>query len=296
MSAPQLLVIGRTGQLALSLAERAPEHHVAATFLGRPELDLLDLESVRRAILNSGALTIINAAAYTAVDQAESEPELARQINAVAPGAIAAAAAEIGARLIHVSTDYVFNGEGAEAYREDAPIGPLGVYGRTKAEGEEAVRRSLPEHAIVRTSWVYSPFGRNFVRTMLSAAKNRRELRVVDDQVGNPTSALDLAEGLLAMEGAWQASTPAGVGGTYHFAGGRSMSWAGFARAIFDLSHELGGPTAEIAPIPSSEYATPARRPGNSRLDSSLFEQRFGYHAPTWPEPLRKVVERLLKD
>jgi dTDP-4-dehydrorhamnose reductase len=296
VSVPELLVVGRTGQLALSLAERAPEHAIEAIFLGRSEVDLSDLEGLRAAIANSGARTIINAAAYTAVDQAESEPDLARRINALAPGAIAEAAAQIGARLIHVSTDYVFNGDSPEPYREDAPLDPVSVYGRTKAEGEEAVRRHLPEHAIVRTAWVYSPFGRNFVKTMLGLAKSRAELRVVGDQVGNPTSALDLADGLLAMASCWKRTPEHGLGATYHFAGTSSMSWADFARDIFTVSAELGGPSAQVVAIPSSEYPTPARRPGNSRLDASLFQRTFDYHPPEWPQSIRNVVRRLLQE
>jgi dTDP-4-dehydrorhamnose reductase len=283
------------GQLALSLAERAPEHGIAAAFLGRPEIDLLDSESVRAAIANSGAPTIINAAAYTAVDQAETEPELAQRINAVAPGILAEAAAEAGARLIHISTDYVFNGESPEPYEEDAPIDPVSVYGRTKAEGEEAVRRHLRGHAIVRTAWVYSPFGRNFVKTMLELAKSRPELRIVGDQIGNPTSALDLADGLLSMAAAWKQGCNSGLGATYHFSGARSMTWADFARNIFAISRELGGPGADVIAISTSDYPTPARRPANSRLDSSRFQSTFGYRAPAWPDPLRDVVRRLLE-
>lgn len=294
MSAPAVLVIGRTGQLALSLAERARQYGSDLAFIGRDEVDLADLEGLKRAILRSGSRTIINAAAYTAVDQAESEPEVARQINSLAPGVIAAAAAEVGARLIHVSTDYVFSGEGNDPYTEDAPVAPIGVYGRTKAAGEEAVRKHLPDHAIVRTSWVYSPFGRNFVKSMLGLAKTRDEVRVVEDQVGNPTSALELADGLLTMARAWRAPSPVGVGSTYHFGGSRSMSWADFAKDIFEISGDLGGPKAKVVRIPTADYPTPATRPSNSRLDTSLFQRTFAHSPRPWPEPLREVVGRLL--
>jgi dTDP-4-dehydrorhamnose reductase len=296
MSAPDLLIIGRNGQLALSLAERAPHHGFTTALLGRPEIDLVDPESLKNAICRSDARIIINAAAYTAVDKAESEREIARQVNALAPEAIAEAAATIGARLIHISTDYVFDGEGTEACREDAAVNPTSVYGKTKAEGEEAVRRHLPDHAIVRTAWVYSPFGRNFVKTMLELAKTRAELRVVGDQVGNPTSALDLADGLLSMAAAWKRAPEVGLGATYHFAGTSSMSWADFARNIFMASAALGGPSADVVAIPGSEYPTPARRPANSRLDAALFKQTFGYEAPPFLESLREVVGRLLRN
>jgi dTDP-4-dehydrorhamnose reductase len=230
------------------------------------------------------------------VDQAESEPEIAQKVNAKAPEAIAEAVAVIGARLVHISTDYVFDGEGTEPYREDAALNPTSEYGRSKAEGEEAVRRQLPEHAIVRTAWVYSPFGRNFVKTMLELAKTCPQVRVVGDQVGNPTSAFDLAEGLLSMIAAWNRAPELGPGRTYHFAGPSSLSWADFAQNIFYVSSELGGPSAQVVAIPSSEYPTPARRPRNSRLDASLFNRTFGYHSPPLLESLREVVRRLLQE
>jgi dTDP-4-dehydrorhamnose reductase len=282
--------------LALSLAEQAPRYGIEIGFLGRPDVDLLDLEAVQTAIRDSGARTIINAAAYTAVDQAETEPDIAHRINALAPEAMAKASADIGARLIHVSTDYVFNGDSPKPYREDAPTDPVSAYGMTKAKGEEAVRRHLTEYAVVRTAWVYSPFGRNFVKTMLGLASSRSELRVVGDQIGNPTSALDLADGLLSMATAWRDEPHRGLGATYHFAGPSSMSWADFARHTLDLSGELGGPTAQVVAIPSSEYPTPARRPANSRLDASLFKQAFSYEAPPLRESLREVVRRILHE
>jgi dTDP-4-dehydrorhamnose reductase len=296
VSISNLLVFGRTGQLALSLAERAPRHDLEPLFLGRSDVDLLDVEGLKMAIKESGARTIINAAAYTSVDQAETEPEIAHRVNALAPGAMARASALVGARLIHVSSDYVFNGESTEPYREDAPLDPTSVYGRTKAEGEDAVRHHLPEHAIVRTAWVYSPFGRNFVKTMLGLASSRPELRVVGDQIGNPTSALDLADGLLSIAAAWREQPNLGLGTTYHFAGHRAVSWAEFARCIFEISAELGGPTAEVLEILSSDYPTPARRPANSRLDSSLFQRTFKVQGLPWPQPLFEAVERVLRE
>lgn len=291
---PRILVIGRTGQLALSLAERAPFHGLELTFAGRPDVDLVNPNSLRNAVRRSGASIIVNAAAYTAVDQAEEEPEAAAQLNAAAPGQLAEAARESGARLIHVSTDYVFHGSGERPWTEDDPTGPQSVYGRTKLEGEEAIRARLEAHVIVRTAWVYSPFGKNFVKTMLELGRSRPALRVVGDQWGNPTCALDLADGLLRMIAVWRDSPDQGLGATYHLAGTGTTNWADFTREIFAQSRALGGPSAEVAAISSAEWPAKAPRPMNSRLDSTLFERTFGFRAPPWRDALTPVVERLL--
>ncbi|MDB5693700.1 MAG: dTDP-4-dehydrorhamnose reductase [Alphaproteobacteria bacterium] len=293
MSRPAL-VIGRSGQLALSLAERGRLAGEALVFAGRPELDLRDPESLRRTVAASGAGVVINAAAYTAVDEAEEEPDAAWAVNAVAPGVLAEAAGAAGARLIHVSTDYVFDGSGDQPRREEDPTGPVGVYGRSKLDGEQRVREALPDHAIVRTAWVYSPFGSNFVKTMLNLARRRSQLQVVDDQIGNPTSALDLADGLLAILSAWRRDPACGPGATYHLAGAGAASWADFARQIFALSRARGGPSAEIRGIPSAQWAAKARRPLNSRLSSDLFAATFGYRAPPWQDSLAATVDRIL--
>jgi dTDP-4-dehydrorhamnose reductase len=290
------LVIGRSGQLALSLAERAKAEGRPLVLVGRPDVDLEDADSLRHALLSSGAGIVINAAAYTAVDQAEDEPDRAWAQNAEAPRILAEVARDVGARLIHVSTDYVFDGSGDDPRREGDPTGPASVYGRTKLVGEEAIRAVLPGHAIVRTAWVYSPFGRNFVRTMLEVARTRPGLRVVGDQVGNPTSALDLADGLLAVVRAWEREPDRGAGATYHLAGTGSASWAEFAREIFALSAALGGPSASVEAIATADWPAKAPRPLNSRLDSSLFAETFGYRAPPWRESLARVVERLLAE
>ena len=289
-----MLVIGRSGQLALSLAERAPQHGIELLIAGRPEFDLADARAIRETVRASGAETIINAAAYTAVDKAEDEPDLAHQINAIAPAWLAEAAAECGARLIHVSTDYVFEGNGERAWIEDDVTSPASVYGRTKLAGEEAIRERLDRHAIVRTAWVYSPFGSNFVKTMLALAQTRPELRVVGDQIGNPTSALDLADGLLAMVAGWREDPEQGLGRTYHLAGTGSVSWADFAREVFALSASRGGPAANVTAIASAEWPAKAPRPLNSRLDSTRFHETFGYAPPPWQESLATVVDRLL--
>jgi dTDP-4-dehydrorhamnose reductase len=290
----RVLVIGRHGQLAASLAERAPRRGIALDFAGRPELDLADPEAIRRTVAASGASILVNAAAYTAVDDAEDAPEQAFAINAAAPRALAEAARETGARLIHVSTDYVFDGRGEAAWSEDDSPAPATAYGRSKLAGEEGVREALPDHVIVRTAWVYSPFGRNFVKTMLTAARTRPELRVVADQVGNPTSALDLADGLLAAIAAWGSDPKRGLGATYHLAGTGAASWADFAAEILAVSRDLGGPSVPVVPVASSEWPAKAPRPLNSRLDSGRFAETFGYRAPPWQESLRRVVERLL--
>jgi dTDP-4-dehydrorhamnose reductase len=289
------LVIGRSGQLALSLAERAAERGLDLAFAARPDLDLADPDSLRRAVLGSGAPVIVNAAAHTAVDQAEDEPEAAHALNAVAPRVLAEAAREAGARLIHVSTDYVFDGSGERPWRESDATGPRSVYGRTKLAGEDAVRAALPDHLILRTAWVYSPFGKNFVRTMLALAETRDSLTVVGDQVGNPTSALDIADGILAAIETWRTDPARGLGATYHLAGTGATSWADFAREIFALSRARGGPFATVADIATADWPAKAPRPLNSRLSSDLFADTFGYRAPPWRESLARVVERLVE-
>ena len=214
-----------------------------AVFAARPDLDLADPASIARIIEAAKPDIVISAAAYTAVDQAEDEPELAEAINGEAPGHIGHAAAKVGAPVLHLSTDYVFDGSGERAWRENDPTGPVGVYGRTKLAGEEALAASGATYAILRTAWVYSPFGGNFVKTMLRLAESRDTLNVVNDQNGNPTSALDIADALLAVADRWQAEPAHGANAIYHFAGTGSTTWADFARAIFAESARHGGPT-----------------------------------------------------
>jgi dTDP-4-dehydrorhamnose reductase len=235
---------------------------------------------------------VISAAAYTAVDQAEDEPERARRVNGEAPGELAEAAREVGAPIIHLSTDYVFDGASAEPYREDAPVNPLGVYGETKLLGEERVRAANPDHLILRTAWVYSPFGKNFVKTMMTLAQTRQEISVVADQRGNPTSALDIADGLLAVLDHWADRPGDGLGQTYHLAGTGSASWHEFAQEIFAVCKALELPSAIARPIATSDYPTRARRPAFSMLNSEKFASQFGYLAPEWQVSLRQVIER----
>jgi dTDP-4-dehydrorhamnose reductase len=292
----KILVTGREGQLVRSLIERVsgnPEFEIVA--LGRPELDLERPATLAASVRAVAPDVLINAAAYTAVDQAEDEPERAHVVNAEAPAALAAAARACGARFVHVSTDYVFDGRAERPYREDDPIAPLGVYGRTKAEGEARVRSDSPDHLIIRTAWVYSPFGRNFVRTMMGAAAAGRDtLRVVADQQGNPSSAHDLAEGLLAAARALR-NRPT-LAGTYHLAGTGITSWHGFAEAIFRHCASLGLATARVEPIATADWPTRAPRPAFSALDGSRFERDFGYRMPPWQDSLPLVIDRLARD
>lgn len=288
----KILVTGREGQVARSLAERNSAHELV--FAARPDFDLADPVGIARTIMDTKPDLIVSAAAYTAVDQAEDEPELARLINGTAPGHIGRAAADIGAAVLHLSTDYVFDGSGEQAWREDDPTGPIGVYGATKLAGEEALAMSGATYAILRTAWVYSPFGNNFVKTMLRLAGSRDALNVVHDQFGNPTSALDIADALLAVADCWSKDPDRGANETYHFAGTGSTSWADFARAIFAESAQHGGPSCAVTGIPASEYPTKAARPANSRLDSAKFAETFGHSAPRWQDSLSETVVRLL--
>ena len=290
----RVLVTGRDGQLARSLAERAAAcPDLSLETVGRPELDLERPESIAAAIAAAAPDVVVNAAAYTAVDQAEDEPDRADRINAAAAGEVAEAARRAGARIIQVSTDYVFDGSAEGPYSEAAPTNPLGVYGRSKLEGERRVAESNPDHLILRTAWVYSPFGRNFVRTMLNAAQGRDTLNVVDDQHGNPTSALDIADGVLAIMKGWVGAPGRGLGQVYHLAGTGSTSWCGLARQVFAAAAALGLPTAEVNPIRTEDWPTRAVRPRNSRLDCSKLEADFGYRAPGWQDSVTETVRRL---
>lgn len=293
----KLMVTGCKGQLARSLIERASNRQdMELVALGRPELDLEQPGSAAEAIAEIRPDVVINAAAYTAVDQAEDEPELAMRINADGAGEVAEAAARVGAPVIQISTDYVFDGRAAGDYAEDAPTSPVGAYGRTKLAGEEQVRAANSRHAIIRTAWVYSPFGHNFVKTMMAAAKARDVLTVVDDQHGNPSSALDLADGLLAVIERWRDAPDVGLGQTYHVAGAGSTSWCGFARAIMARCEQLDLPTATIEPIATADWPTKAQRPRNSRLSSDKFARDFGFVMPPWEHSLAEVVERLASE
>ncbi|MCU0817487.1 MAG: dTDP-4-dehydrorhamnose reductase [Cypionkella sp.] len=277
-----LLVFGRTGQVAMELARLAPE----ARFLGRDEADLMDPAACAAAIAAHAPSAVINAAAWTAVDKAEAEEEAATRINGDAPGAMARECAARGIPFVHISTDYVFDGAGEAPFSPDHPTAPLGAYGRSKLKGEEAVRAAGGAYVILRTSWVFSAQGANFVKTMLRLGVDRPRLTVVADQIGGPTPARAIAAACLTM--AEQLGAEPAKTGTYHFAGTPDTSWADFARAIMA---EAGLPCV-IEDIPSSAYPTPARRPANSRMDCADLS-RFGLNRPDWRAELRDVLTAL---
>ncbi len=290
----RLVVTGVHGQVVRALVERAPAG-VTVVALGRPDLDLADAPAIAPALAAVGADVVINAAAYTAVDKAETERDAAFAINATGAGAVAAAAHGLGVPLIHVSTDYVFDGAKPAPYVETDPTGPTGVYGASKLAGEAAVMAAHPGAVIARTAWVYSPFGANFVKTMLRLAATREELGVVADQFGNPTSALDIADGLLQIAANLLArpAEPA-LTGLFHMTGSGEASWAGFAEAVFAASAAHGGPVARVNPIATTQYPTPARRPANSRLDCTRLATVHGVRLPDWRGSVEQIVARLL--
>lgn len=282
----KLLVIGKTGQVAQELARALPAD-VTARFLGRDELDLANPAAAAQAVAACDAEAVINAAAWTAVDKAETEEAAAHLVNAAAPAAMAEAAARRGIPFLHISTDYVFDGAGTRAFRPDDKTGPLGAYGRTKLAGEQGVRAAGGAHLILRTSWVVSAHGSNFVKTMLRLGQDRPVLRVVADQVGGPTPAADIAAALITAARAMVQGAP---GGTHHFSGAPDVSWADFARAIMATA----GLPAQVEDITTADYPTPARRPANSRLDCSAFAAAFGVMRPDWREGLDRIVKELV--
>ena len=293
----RLAVTGLAGQVVQSLIERGPGAGHSIVAVGRPALDLAgnDPEAILAALAAAKPDAIVSAAAYTAVDKAESEPELAFAVNATGAGHVAAAASALGVPLIHLSTDYVFSGEGTAAWREGHATGPQGVYGASKLAGEQAVLTGQPNCAVLRTAWVYSPFGANFVKTMLRLAESRDDLGVVADQHVNPTSALDIADGVLRIAANLLESADPALRGVFHMAGTGETNWADFAREIFAQSAAQGGPTANVRAIATADYPTPARRPANSRLDCSRLEAAHGVRLPQWTISLAPVVSRLVR-
>jgi dTDP-4-dehydrorhamnose reductase len=293
----KVLVTGSEGQLAHSLAERAVRHpDIELLCTSRSRLDLELPQTIEAAVRELAPAVVISAGAYTAVDRAEDEPDLAMRVNRDGPEVLARATRAIGAALIHISTDYVYDGRKNESYVEGDPTGPQSVYGHSKLAGEVLVHAAHPEAVILRTSWIYSPFGRNFVRTMLDLAKSRDRLTVVDDQYGNPTSALDLADALLHMIQRWRADPSIGLGGLYHCSGSGETSWCGLARHVMDISRSQGGPFADVAAIGTDDWPTKARRPANSRLDCNKFARDFSRRLPDWRPSVAEVVSRLLAE
>ena len=291
----RIVVTGREGQVARSLAERGAATGHEIVLLGRPDLDLAGSVADIVASLRAAApQAIVSAAAYTAVDKAESEADQAFAVNADGAGAVARAAQALSVPLIHLSTDYVFDGTKDSPYREEDATAPTGVYGASKLAGEEAVLAAHHDVAILRTAWVYSPFGANFVKTMLRLADTRDEVGVVADQIGNPTSALDIADGVLAVASNLARNNADNLRGIFHMSGAGEASWADFAEAIFDASERAGGPSAAVRRIATANYPTPARRPANSRLDVSKLEREHGVRLPAWQQSVGQVVSRLL--
>jgi dTDP-4-dehydrorhamnose reductase len=296
MSAPKirLVVTGREGQVTRALQALAgPQLEVIA--LGRETLDLAAEGDASKVFADAQPDVIVNAGAYTAVDKAETERDLAFAINAGGAGRVAKAANALGVPVIQISTDYVFDGSGDRPRREDDSTGPIGVYGASKLAGEDFTRDAAANHVILRTSWVYAPWGANFVRTMLRLAAQRPELRVVADQRGTPTSALDIAEGIVAVARNLMAHPlDPSLRGTFHLTSQGSTNWADFAREIFAQSAERGGPRAEVVSIASRDYPTPAARPLNSRLSTEKLERLHGVRLPPWRESLTRVMDRLV--
>lgn len=293
----RLYVIGGEGQVARSLREAVVNHKdIVFGSSGRAEVDLLQPASIDKVLADFRPDVVINPAAYTAVDKAESEPEQAFAINRDGAAAVAAAAARHGAPIIHFSTDYVYDGTKAGAYVESDAVAPQGVYGQSKLAGELAVAAANPSHIVLRTSWVYAPFGSNFVRTMLRLAAERDRLRVVDDQVGCPTYAPDIAHAVLAIAGqiagaGWR-SDHAGV---THLAGPDALSWCGFAREIVRQSAVRGGRSIPVDPISTSDYPTPAARPANSRLSTARLASVFDIRLQSMETSLANCLDRLLQ-
>ena len=279
----RILLTGPTGQVGGALLETLPSLGEVVP-MDRSRLDLADPGSVRAAVREVRPDVLVNAAAYTAVDQAEDEEALAHRSNAEGPAVLAEEAARLGALLVHFSTDYVFDGEKAEPYLETDPTNPLNAYGRTKLAGERAIQASGCRHLIFRTSWVYGPTGRNFMLTMLRLAQEGRPLRVVDDQRGAPTSSHSLAQAVPAAIRA--AARDGSLAGLYHMTAQGSTTWCGFARAIL-------GDRVKLEPIGSEQYRTPARRPSNSVLDNGKLDRNLGIRLPSWQAGLTEVLAAL---
>lgn len=289
-STPVILVTGTSGQVG----------HALLKTLGLPaqqRVDFNDLSALARLVRELRPSIIVNPAAHTAVDKAESEEALAFKVNAEAPGVLAEEAKRLGSLLIHYSTDYVFDGSGAGPRKEDAKTGPLGVYGRSKLAGEDAIRAVGGDHVILRTSWVFSDHGNNFVKTMLRLGSEREELRIVGDQIGAPTSAAFLADMTAKIIAKVGRSSAADVSGLYHLACSGETSWHGFAEEIFRQARAAGMKLKvnRVESIPTEAYPTPARRPKNSRLDCSKFARTFDTELMTWQQALAPVIASLAK-
>lgn len=281
----KVLVFGQSGQVATELCRRAGAHGATVVALDRAQCDLANPKSCAQIVQSTDADAIINAAAFTAVDKAEEEKDLAQLINCVAPGEMARAAANRELPFLHISTDYVFDGSGQTPKSTDAPTGPLGVYGQSKLDGEREVLAAGGWQAVLRTSWVFSSHGGNFVKTILRLAEERDQLTIVADQIGGPTPAATIADALLTMT----KMSASSEGGLFHFSGAPDVSWAGFAREIVALA----GLAVEIKEISTRDYPTPAVRPLNSRLECARIKRVFGIDQPDWRAGLSDVLADL---
>jgi dTDP-4-dehydrorhamnose reductase len=290
-----ILVTGGSGQLALALDAAAASSGLPVTRVGRPGFDFDRPASIDEAFAAAAPSLVVNAAAYTAVDAAEDDAEAAYRANRDGPAALARLCARAGVPLIHVSTDYVFDGTKGAPYSETDPTAPTGVYGASKLAGEQAVLAACPCAIVLRTSWVYSPTGKNFVRTMLGAARKTDRLRVVADQSGCPTTAADLADAILAIAARLHADGWRDrFGGVFHAAGSGSTTWHGLALAAFEEAARLGRPMPVVEPIATADWPTRARRPADSRLDCSKLRSVFGVVLPPWRDSLAPTVDAII--
>lgn len=288
----RVLVFGAGGQLGQELATLCGRRGLSAVLLARPECDISDIDQVIAAFRAANPSVVINSAAYTNVDRAEAEPDLAFRINRDGPRFVAEVSAAFQVPLIHVSTDFVFDGQKTRPYLEDDTVAPLGVYGLSKEAGEREVRRNYTRHIIVRTGWLYGRFGRNFLKTMLNLSATRDRVSVVADQVGTPTAADDLASALLIA--AEKASKSEALWGTYHFGGAAEASWYELAQGVICAQSEVTARKPSLFAISTEDYPTTARRPSNSRLNSDLFAREFGIRGGSWRERVPEIVRAIL--
>lgn len=295
MTIGPILVTGGSGQVAQALARLAPQRDMEVEVFGRPDFDFDKPETIETAFRSRAWAAVVNAAAYTAVDAAEGDEAAATRANRDGPALLAKLCAERDIPFIHISTDYVFAGDKGAPYLETDPTNPTGAYGRTKRDGEEAVMEAGGRSIILRTAWVYSDTGKNFVKTMLAAGAKLPKLRVVADQKGSPTAAEDLATAILDIlalidKGGWDPM----FHGIFHATGGGETTWHGLALATFEEAQRHGGPSPEVEPIATADWPTPARRPADSRLDNAKLREIFGVSLPPWQESLARTIDRLL--
>ena len=289
----RLAVTGTKGQVACAL-KALEKHDLQIITLGRPELDLEQPSTILETLKRAAPDIIVSAAAYTAIDKAESEPDKAFAINRDGARVVAAAARELGIPIIHISTDYVFDGKKATPYKEEDATGPTSLYGLSKLAGEQAVAEVTANHVILRTAWVYSVYGNNFVKTMLRLAETRDEIGVVADQLGSPTSADDIAEAVVEIARRLISDSLATLRGTFHLVGSGETTWAGFSQFIFSVLEEKTGKHIQVKEIATSDYPTPARRPANSRLDCGKLESHYNIRLPNWETSTQAIVTKLL--